>query len=335
MFKIKVSRVFIVVLTCIFIFKLNAYAIDPQQTAGGLEKLQQDQDMSKKLEQRVGQKKEKPEIQEKDQAVPAVAEGEKVLVKKINVEGAAVLSAAEISKITAPYENKKLSISEMQKVADLITDLYRTRDYPTSRAYIPPQTIGKDGVMVIRIVEGRVGEISVKGNKFFKGRLYKKKLKLKTNDPFNYSSLQRSLTLINERPDRFAKVILVPGKTPGSTDIVIDAKDYLPIHIGYAHDNFGSRYVGRDRDSVTFEHNNLLGFDDQLYFQFMRSEDSLSTLKSGRYIFPVNDGLNLGVNASYAKTRLGREFESLHSLGKSMILGLFLNQSIITNEKHI
>jgi hemolysin activation/secretion protein len=176
MFKIKVSRIFIIVLTCIFIFKLDAYAIDPQQTAGGLEKLQQDQDMSKKLEQRVGQKKEKPEIQEKDQAAPAVAEGEKVLVKKINVEGVAVLSAAEISKITTPYENKKLSITEMQKVADLITDLYRTKDYPTSRAYIPPQTIGKDGVMVIRIVEGRVGEISVKGNKFFKDRLYKKKI---------------------------------------------------------------------------------------------------------------------------------------------------------------
>ncbi len=220
----------------------------------------------------------------------------------------------------------------MQKVADLITDAYRVKGYPTSRAYIPPQTIGKDGVLLIRIVEGRVGEISVKGNKFFKSRIYKKKLKLKQNDPFNYSSLQRSLTLINERPDRFAKVILVPGKTPGSTDIIIDAKDYLPIHVGYAHDNFGSRYVGRDRDSVTFEHNNLLGFDDQLYFQFMRSEDSLSTLKSGRYIFPLNDTLNLGVNASYAKTKLGREFAVLDSTGKSTIIGAFLNQTLLSTE---
>jgi len=324
-------RIFFIALTCIFIFKLNSYAIEPQQTAGGLDKLQEDQARSKMLEQRVSQKKEKPEIEERDQVAAVVPEGEKVLVKKIFVEGAVILSAAELSKIVTPYENKKLSISEMQKVADLITDAYRTKDYPTSRAYIPPQTIGKDGVMVVRIVEGRVGEISVKGNKWFKSGLYKKKLKLKQNDPFNYSSLQRSLTLINERPDRFAKVILVPGKTPGSTDIIIDAKDYLPIHIGYAHDNFGSRYVGRDRDSVTFEHNNLLGFDDQLYFQFMRSEDSLSTLKSGRYLFPVNDSLNLGVNASYAKNRLGREFEALHSLGKSTIIGVFLNQTIVSN----
>ncbi|HNW40079.1 MAG TPA: ShlB/FhaC/HecB family hemolysin secretion/activation protein [Candidatus Omnitrophota bacterium] len=329
---LKAKRIFFIALTCIFIFKLNSYAIEPQQTAGGLEKLQEDQARSKKLEQRVGQKKEKPTIEEKDQVAAPVPEGEKVLVKKINVEGGVLLSPAELNKIVAPYENKKLSIGEMQKVADLITDLYRTKNYPTSRAYIPPQTIGKDGVMVIRIVEGKVGDISVKGNKYFKSRLYKKKLQLKQNDPFNYSSLQRSLTLINERPDRFAKVILVPGKTPGSTDIVIEAKDYLPIHVGYTHDNYGSRYVGRDRDAVTFEHNNLLGFDDQLYFQFMRSEDSLSTLKSGRYLFPVNDSLNLGVNASYAKTKLGREFADLDSLGKSTIMGVFLNQTLISTE---
>mgnify|MGYP001766030250 CR=1 FL=1 len=333
MSKSKPRLIFFIVLTCIFIFKLDAYAIDPQQTAGGLEKLQQDQAVGKKLEQKVTAKKEKAEIEEKQEAsAQIVPEGEKVFVKRIIVAGGVILTPEELSKMVMPYENKKLSISEMQKVADMITDEYRKRGYPTSRAYIPPQTIGKDGMMTMQIVEGRVGEVSVKGNKFFKPSIYKKKLKLKTNDPFNYSSLQRSLTLINERPDRFAKVILVPGKTPGSTDIVLDVKDYLPLHIGYAHDNFGSRYVGRDRDSVTFEHNNLLGFDDQLYFQYMRSEDSLSTLKSGRYIFPLNDGLNLGVNASYAKTRLGREFESLHSLGKAMILGIFLNQSIITNE---
>jgi hemolysin activation/secretion protein len=329
---LRIKRIIFVLFAFIFALKFNAYAIEPQQTAGGLEKLQADQDRSKRLEQKVTEKKEKPKIEEKEQAPAPVAEGEKVLVKKINVEGGILLSADEINKIAAPYQNKKLSINEMQKVADLITDAYRTKGYPTSRAYIPPQTIGKDGVLLIRIVEGRVGEVSVKGNKYFKSSLYKKKLLLKQNDPFNYSSLQRSLTLINERPDRFAKVILVPGKTPGSTDIIIDAKDYLPIHVGYAHDNFGSRYVGRDRDSVTFEHNNLLGFDDQLYFQFMRSEDSLSTLKSGRYIFPLNDSLNLGVNASYARTKLGREFAPLDSTGKSTIIGAFLNQTLVSTE---
>ncbi len=333
MASLKLKIIPFVILTCVFILRLDAYAVDvpATQTAGGLEKLREDQSRSRKLEQKVEEKKEKPRIEEQDQISAIAAEGEKVLVKKINVEGVILLSTAELSKITTLYENKKLAISEMQKVADLITDAYRTKNYPTSRAYIPPQTIGKDGVLIIRVVEGKVGDISVKGNKYFKSGIYKKKLLLKENDPFDYSSLQRSLTLINERPDRSAKAILVPGKTPGSTDIVIEVEDYLPIHVGFAHDNFASRYVGRDRDSVTFEHNNLLGFDDQLYFQFMRSEGSLSTLKSGRYIFPLNQGLNLGVNASYAKTRLGREFEELHSLGKSTIIGIFLNQVLISN----
>ena len=333
---LKVKHISFIALACIFIFRLNSYGapLPPPitQTAGGLEQQKKYQDTSKELEKKAGEKKEKPDIAEKDQVIAAVPEGEKVLVNKINVEGAVLLSAAELNKIIAPYENKKLAISEMQKVADLITDAYRIKNYPTSRAYIPPQTIGKDGVLLIRIVEGKVGDISVKGNKWFKARLYKKKLQLKQNEPFNYSALQKSLTKINEQPDRFAKAILVPGKTPGSTDIIIDAKDRLPIHVGYAHDNFGSPYVGRDRDSVTFEDNNLLGFGDQLYFQFMRSEDSLSTLKSGRYLFPINNGLNLGFNASYAKTKLGREYLALDYLGKSTIIGVFLNQALITTD---
>ncbi len=334
---LKAKRVYFIVLTCFFIFRLNSYAapvpgVPSSQTAGGLEKSQEDQTKSKKLEQKIETKKEKPEIEERVEEDTKVPESEKVLINKIKVEGAALLSTDELNKITSKYEKKKLSIGQIQKVADLITDTYRTKGYPTSRAYIPPQTIGKDGSVLIRVVEGKVGDISVKGNKYFKTRLYKKKLQLKQNEPFNYSSLQKSLTLINEKPDRFAKAVLLPGKTPGSTDIIIEAKDHLPIHVGYAHDNYGSRYVGRDRDSVTFEHNNLLGFDDQLYFQFQRSEDSLSTLKTGRYLFPVNDGLNLGFNASYAKTKLGREFAVLDSLGKSTIIGIFLNQSLISTE---
>jgi len=331
---LKAKRIYFITLACIFIFRLNSYAqtVPSSQTAGGLEQQRESQSTGKELEKKAVEKKEKPKIEEKDQVTAAVPEGEKILINKIKVEGGVLITAAEISKITALYEGKKLSISEMQKVADLITDAYRIKGYPTSRAYIPPQTIGKDGLLLIQIVEGKVGDISVKGNKWFKSGIYKKKLKLKQNEPFNYSSLQKSLTLINEQPDRFAKAVLVPGKTPGSTDIIIEAKDHFPVHVGYAYDNFASQYVGRWRNSVSIEDNNLSGFADQLYFQFQRSPDSLSTLKSGRYLFPVNDGLKFGLNASYAKTKLGGVYLPLDSTGKATVIGAFLNQALVSNE---
>ena len=337
--NLKTKRVFFVILAFIFSFALNLYAapsnVPSTQTAGGLEKLREDEARSKWLKKKMEEKKAKPKIEEKETAATNVPEGEKVLIKKINVEGATLLSAYELAKITAQYENKELSLSQIQKVADLITDAYRTKGYPTSRAYIPPQTIGKDGSVLIKVVEGKVGDISVKGNKYFKSSMYKKKIQLKQNELLNYSSLQKGLILINEKPDRSAKAVLTPGKSPGSTDIIIEAKDRLPIHVGYSHDDYGSRYVGRNRDQVTLEHNNFLGFDDRLYLQYQRSErseGSSGTLESGQYILPLTNTLNLGVSASYARTKLGREFEPLDSVGKATDIGVFLSQSLILND---
>jgi len=337
MLSLKLKQIYLFVFLFIFMNSLNSFAapssVPSSQTAGGLEKTESDIDKSRKLQERVESKKEKPEIKDEEKAVLEIPEGEKVLVKTINVEGAILLPGDEITKITSQYENRKISLLEMQKVADLITDAYRTKGYVTSRAYIIPQSIGEQGVLVIRVIEGKVGDLSVTGNKYFKENIYKKKFQLRKDDAFNYHSFQRSLAAINERPDRSVKAVLAPGKSPGSTDILIQAKDYLPIHVGYTHDNYGSRYVGRNRDSVTLEHNNLLGFDDQFYLQLMRTEDSLGTLITGRYIFPLKDDLNLGLIAGYARTKLGKEFADLDAIGKATNIGVFLNKALIASER--
>ena len=52
----------------------------------------------------------------------------------------------------------------MQKVADLITDIYRRKGYVTSRAYLPPQRV-EQGILEIRIVEGITGDIDIIGTK--------------------------------------------------------------------------------------------------------------------------------------------------------------------------
>ena len=155
-------------LLSVFLFNLHAFAapsgVPATQTAGGIEKLQSDSDKSKKLEEKLKEGTGKPKAKGKEEVVIGAPEGEKVLIKKINVEGALLLTDMEIIKITSEYENKSISFAEMQKVADLITDAYRAKGYVTTRAFIPPQTIKQDGVLLIRVVEGTVGDISINGN---------------------------------------------------------------------------------------------------------------------------------------------------------------------------
>jgi len=322
---------FLSVVLSIFFSCLTAFADAPAtQTAGAVDKSLSDSDLSKKLKKTIETPRKKVAAEDTTVIGEDVSSGEKVLIKKIIVEDSKLLTQAQISAVTTNYENKALSIAGMQKIADLISDLYRAKGYPTSRAYVPAQTIKKDGILIIRVIEGKVGKIEIKGNKFFRSSIYKKKLNLKTGEQFNYSDFQNSLTLINEKPDRFAKAVLMPGSEQGSTDIVLDVQDRLPLHAGYTYDNYGSRYVGRLRQSFFASHNNLFGFDDQFYFKYQRAHANLMESESGRYLLPITNKLDWGLSLSYTRTRLGREFYELKSIGKAVTAGMFLNYNLIS-----
>ncbi|MCM8800304.1 MAG: hypothetical protein NC900_06265, partial [Candidatus Omnitrophica bacterium] len=179
------------------------------QTVEQLPKTQQDIEKERLLRERIEKETPKPEIEEEKPApLPAPkAEKQKVLIKTITVVGATLLTEKEIKKITSSYENQELTLSQMQKIADLITDAYRKKGFITCRAYLPPQKI-EANVLEIRVLEGITADIEVRGNKYFKSELYRQKINLKKGEPFNYEKIRKGLSKINQLPDRSAKAII-------------------------------------------------------------------------------------------------------------------------------
>lgn len=313
-------------------FSIKTYAQIPPatQTSGGVERMEQEIEKQKQMLQQF-QPKKKPVIEEKaTKEAPPLPEGQKVLIKQIIVEGSTLLPEAKIKAVTSQYEGKDLSLADMQKVADLLTDAYRVAGYATSRAYLPPQTI-KDGILHIKVIEGKVGKVEIKGNRYFKTSLLRKKLKINPDEYFDYAQLQKSLASINENTDRNAKAILAPGKEPGTTDILLEVKDRIPLHVGFSYDNFGPRTIEKNRYAATFEDNNLLGFDDKLFVRFHMSEASLYKFKNIRYLFPINDKLDFGYYFINSRIKLGKEFKPVESIGHAKVMGIYLNQAILAN----
>lgn len=156
-------------------FYNNAYPQTPPpgQTGGGIDKTEADIQKQRDLTKQITTKKEKPEEAVVEEKALPLAEGKSILVNDIEVRDATLVSKAAIDKITDPYKGKEMSLAEMQKICDLITDEYRKKGQITSRAYLPPQSI-KDGVLVIMVVEGKLGTVEVKGNRYFKSKLIKK-----------------------------------------------------------------------------------------------------------------------------------------------------------------
>ena len=325
----------IVLIFCFgFTFCSTAYSQTPPpgQTGGGMDKYNEDLQKQRALTKQITTKKPKPEeaiVEEK--ALPA-EEGKKLLINNIEVKGVTQLSKQAVDKITSSYIGKELSLGDMQKICDLITAEYRNKGQVTSRAYLPPQSI-KEGLLVIMVIEGKLGTISVKGNRFFSAAQIKKKVRLKPGDFFDYKDLQKSLVKINEHPDRFVKSVLVPGKEPGTTDIVLDVEDKLPIHVGYEFDNFGSRYINYDRHTITAEDNNVFGQDDKFLFRYQKGQNQFYDMTNVRYTIPLVNSLEAGVYWLWSTVRLGKEYKSLKIKGKSEIGGAFINFPLIDTDK--
>jgi hemolysin activation/secretion protein len=256
---------------------------------------------------------------------------QKVFVKKVNVTNATLLTQQEIADIIVPFENQELTLAQMQKAVAMITDAYRRRGYVTSRATLPPQKI-VDGVLEILIVEGTTGDIQVKGNKFFRSELIRNAVHLQKGRLFNYNDLRKDLQRLNEKPDRTVKAVLVPGKEPGSTDIILEVSDRLPVHFRTEWDNYGSRYVRKERFTESVRHNNLLGFDDMLYLQAQSGESQDYMLFAMQYIIPVADRTKIGFAASDSKVDLGEEYADLNARGKSKMFELFAVQELYMSD---
>ncbi|OGX16061.1 MAG: hypothetical protein A2166_05480 [Omnitrophica WOR_2 bacterium RBG_13_41_10] len=314
-----------------FILFFNHAAIFAQ-IAVEVEKAESDIREEKALREKIEKKVKKPQIEEKEmpKVTPAVSE-EKALIKKINVTGVTLLKEKEINNIISGYTNKELTLTEMQKVADMITDIYRQKGYITSRAYLPPQKI-TTGVLEIRIMEGITGDFDIKGNRYFKKSLYRNKIVLKKGEPFNYEILRKGLSKINELPDRSVKAVVAPGKTAGTTDVALEAKDRLPMHIGFDWDNYGSRFIDKQRFRTTLTHNNLLGLDDVFVFQYQLAKAEDYTLLSGRYLLPLTENLKLGFFAAKTKLKLGKDYEDLGVRGKSTLYSIYASQTLINRE---
>ena len=303
------------------------------QSAGAIQGQEEQLQKERQLEKQITSKKQKTEEAVLTEKPALPQEGQKTLVKQIDVKGATLIPQAVVNNITKNYEGQELTVKEMQKVCDLITDEYRKRGRVTSRAYMPPQTITtKDGILVIIVIEGKVGNINVKGNKYFSSQLIKRRLEMKPGEYFDYQALQRALVEINDHPDRFVKVGLVPGKEPGTTDLVVEVQDRIPIHVGVENDDFGTRYMHYIRNSVTAEDNNLTGIDDKLFFKYQRSLGDYYSSPYVSYTVPINNRLDVGAYWLWSDTKLGKEYLSLDVKGKTSIGGPFFNYTLINKD---
>ncbi|MFB2771374.1 ShlB/FhaC/HecB family hemolysin secretion/activation protein [Pelatocladus sp. BLCC-F211] len=241
----------------------------------------------------------------------------------------------EIKSITQSVEGKTVTVSELQGVADKITQLYLNRGYITSRAVLVDQTIAS-GVVVFRIFEGGVEEIQVEGTKKVSPKYIINRIKLAQLNPLNKDQLEDQLRLLRADPlFKNVEASLRPGKTFGQSILIVRVTEANSFKASFGIDNYSPPSVGSEQFGVGLAYRNLIVSGDQIATSYKRSTTGGANLYDLSYRIPLNpmDG-TLQIRAAINDYKItDPEFANLDIRGDSNLYEITYRQPLIRSPR--
>jgi hemolysin activation/secretion protein len=182
-------------------------------------------------------------IPKKDEmAAPASPVSEPgVMVRTFRFSGNTLLSAEELEHLLSPFCSKSCTIVDLRQATALVTKAYHDRGYKLAKAYLPVQRID-NGIVMISILEGRIGQIIITGNRNYSERFIRNYLlRGETEAELTVDKLEGALLLLNTRfSDLKVTANFTTGLAPGTTDLQVRVDDGSPLHGALSANNYGS-----------------------------------------------------------------------------------------------
>jgi len=302
------------------LFGWNAFA---EPDAGTFE-----QKLKKQIEFEQKEAPSESVIKKKEPTPPAPKDNQILIdVKKFKVTGITIITQEEAMVVLAPFENRSLTLKQINEAANAIVDLYQKKAR-IAQAIVPPQEI-KDGLVEIEVTEGKVGEILIEpAFEQDPPRLSKNVTKnfISRFNPegglIDLAGLERSVTLLNELPKVNAQVLLEPGKNNATTNIVMKVDQLSKVSGRVDLTNYGSAMTGYAQAITNISLNDLTGLGDNGSLDIIKSRGSL--FMQGRYFIPGNyDGLRVGVGGSSLNYDTLSSFSPTLSKGRANTVGVY------------
>jgi hemolysin activation/secretion protein len=263
---------------------------------------------------------------------PAGEIPEHITVKEFKIEGSTVFSAAELAKITAPLTNKPISFAELLQVASDITQLYTSRGYVNSGAYIPgDQAFGRENAVVkIAVIEGGVEDIVIQGTQRLDPNYIRSRIALGTGKPLKIDRVIERLQVLQQDPlIKSLATELIAGTKPGSSILQIAVTENPTWNTGMTIANNRTPSIGEIQALFSVNQSNLSGLGDGINLSYGKSEGSNAW--DLNYSLPINPR-NGTVRLQYSNSN-SRVVESPFSVlginGTSQDISLSYRQPLI------
>ena len=224
-------------------------------------------------------------------------------VKRIIFSDSQIFEESELEDIVKESRKEHEGLDLLNNVVDRVNEEYEEKGYPNAIAYIPEQR-ASDGEFRIELVEGKLGSFTVVDNVYTRDAYYLRRFFFDRKKPLNLKDFEKQLIEFNKWSDGYAATATInPGKTAGTSDIVLHAKESYPNSIVGVFDNYGSEGTGKLRVGFHLVMSSLNRMRDTLQIGVTLNEAFLAPYADYSILTP-SLRLRAGVKFSYGSSEV-------------------------------
>ena len=250
------------------------------------------------------------------------------------MEGNTILASREMDSLLAPYVGEKKDLQSIQEAIKALERGYHDRGFVAVQVILPEQEL-KDGVVRLKVIEPRLGKITVEGNRFFDEANIRRSLPaLRPGAPLNVVAVSRSIEDANDSPAKKVNLQFLNGGASGEIDAKIQVQDEKPWAIGLTSNTTGDKQTGYWRLEVQFQEANLFNRDHLVTLQYITSPsnpDQVNIAGLGYRIPIARLRSSIEIIGAYSNVDSGTlslAGNSTQVSGSGTILGLHYNQNL-------
>lgn len=209
-----------------------------------------------------------------------------VTVTQVRLIESTVLNNANWSPITQPLVGKTVTVGDLKKVAERLTQLYLDRGEITSRVILVTPT---DGVVTFGAIEGSIERVNIVGLTKLNPDYLRSRLALATGTPLNVNKLEEQLRLLRTDPLLSnLEASLKAGSSLGKSIVTVRATEANPLSVNLSADNYSPPSVGSERVGTQIEYRDPTGELGSFNLNYYRSLPIGSDIVDLSYKIPLN-----------------------------------------------
>lgn len=205
------------------------------------------------------------------QTVAPAPTGPSFAIDRFQVDGNTLLPDAQVQALVAQHAGPARRFGDVRRAVQALQDAYRARGWSAVVVQLPEQELD-GGVVRMRVVEPRIGRVTLRGNDRFSDDNIRASLPgLREGAIPNLGAISASLKVANTSPAKQTTLELQGGATEDTVDATVRVVEDKPWRVGLTADTTGTDATGRTRVGFLVQHANLWNRDHVASLQYTTS----------------------------------------------------------------